>query len=120
MIIKLLESKLFTVDPAVRFAKEYNVSPKLWNEIWKRYTLMQYDYDGICGYFQYKTGRKPNVKSFRRWILRTELYCRAQHIILMGVRVVDSSYFREFEQPLLLELTRSMRFSGEKNSRSIL
>lgn len=120
MIIKLSESKLFTKDPALRFAREYNVSPKLWNELWKRYILLEYDYDGLCGYFQYKTNRRPNARSLKRWIVRTEIYCRAQHIINMGVRVVDSTYFDKFEQDVIDELTKSMRFNNKKDSRSIV
>lgn len=134
MIIKLLESKLFTVDPAVRFAREYSVSPKIWNEIWKRYCLKplldgvsfqendseEFLISSICGYFTNKTGRKANTRSMKRWIVRTEIYCRAQHIIKMGVRVVDSSYFADFEDDLLEELTRSIRFNGKKDSRTIV
>jgi hypothetical protein len=120
MIIKLLESKLFTVDPALRFAREYNVKPELWNEIWKRHALLEYDLDGICGYFNYKTHRRPKKESIARWILRTELYCRAQHIIRMGQRVVDSEYFGVFEAQLIQELTRNMRFSAIHDSRTIV
>lgn len=120
MIIKLLSSKLFTEDPAVRFGKEYNVSPKIWNEIWKRHLFYEYDSDGICGYFTHKTGRKANARSLQRWILRTELYCRAQEVITKGARVVDSSYFGRFEQELLDELTRSIRYEGKKDSRTIV
>lgn len=120
MIIKLNESKLFTIDPAIRFAKEYDVEPKVWNEMWKRYGLLEYDMDGLCGYFQYKTGRRPNPTSIRRWIVRTELYCRATHVMQMGVRVVDSNYFGKFENDLIKELTRNMQFSGKKDSRSIV
>ena len=120
MLVKLLESKLFTVDPAIRFAKEYKVSPKLWNEIWKRHALLEYDIDGLCGYFQYKTNRRPNPRALRKWIVRTEIYCRANHIIRMGQRVVDSQYFAAFEQQLIEELTRNMRYSGHKDSRSIV
>ncbi len=120
MIIKLTESTLFTVDPAIRFAREYDVSPMVWNELWKRYGLYEYDMAGLCGYFQYSTGKKPNAKSIKRWILRTELYCRANHVMRMGVRVVDSSYFGVFEEGLIKELTRNMRYSGKQDSRVIV
>lgn len=120
MIIKLSESKLFTHDPSLRFAREYGVTPKLWNELWKRYILLEYDMDGLCGYFQYKTNRRPNARSLKRWIVRTQIYCRAQEIILMGVRVVDSSFFGKFEQDVIDELTKSMRFSNKSNSRTIV
>jgi len=134
MIIKLQESRLFTVDPAIRFAREYNVPPKIWNELWKRYCLKplldgvsfqdkdseEFLISSICGYFTHKTGRKANARSMRRWIIRTEIYCRAQHIINMGVRVVDSSYFDKFEQDLLDELTKSIKYSGKQASRTIV
>lgn len=120
MIIHLTKSKLFTIDPAIRFAKEYAVDQKLWNELWKRYGLLEYDTEGLCGYFQYKTGRKANTRSIRRWLIRTEIYCRAQHVIGMGVQVVDSAYFGKFEDDLLDELTKSMRFSGKRDSRTLL
>ena len=120
MIIKLFESKLFTEDPAVRFAKEYRVSPKVWNEIWKRHALLEYDLDGLCGYLQYKTGKKPKRRSIQRWLLKTEIYCRANHIMRMGQRVVDSQYFGSVEQSLLEELTRSMRFESTRESRTIV
>ncbi len=120
MIIHLTKSKLFTVDPAIRFAKEYRVEPKLWNELWKRYGLLEYDYDGLCGYFTHKTGRRANARSLKRWIIRTEIYCKAQHIMGMGVRVVDSSYFGKFEDDLLDELTKGMRFGGKQDSRILV
>lgn len=120
MLVKLNESKLFTIDPAIRFAKEYNVDPKLWREMWKRYCLNEYDMDGLCGYFQYKTGRKPNRESIKRWIVRTEIFSKANHVRLMGTRVVDSVYFGRHETELIKELTRNMLFSGKKDSRSIV
>ncbi len=120
MLVKLHESKLFTVDPAVRFGKEYNVHPKIWNEIWKRHTLLEYDMDGLCGYFQYKTGRKPNRESLRQWLIRTEIYCRANHVMRMGQRIVDSQYFGSFEEDLIKEITRNMRFRQAKDNRVIV
>lgn len=120
MIIKLNSSKLFTQDPSLRFAKEYGVSPKIWNEIWKRHLFYEYDSDGICGYFTYKTGRRANPRSLKRWIIRTEIYCRAQMVITKGARVVDSEFFGKFEQDLIDELTKGMKYSGKQDSRIIL
>lgn len=120
MIIKLLSSKLFTEDPAVRFGREYGVPKKIWDEIWKRHLFYEYDSDGICGYFTYKTGRKANAQSLRRWIVRTEIYCRAQEVITKGARVVDSEYFGKFEQDVLDELTKNMKYSGKQDSRTIV
>lgn len=120
MLIKLHESKLFTVDPAIRFAKEYDVEPKIWRQMWKRYCLQEYDMDGLCGYFFYKTGRRPNRESIKRWLIRTEIFSKANHVIRMGTRVVDSEYFGKHEQDLIKELTRNMLFSQAKDSRTIV
>ncbi len=120
MIIKLFESKLFTVDPAERFAKEYGVDKKVWNQLWKRKALLEYDMDGLCGYFQYKTGRKPKRESIKHWLIRTEIYCRAQHVMRMGQRVIDSQYFGTYEDEVIKELTRNMRFRQAHDSRTIV
>ncbi len=120
MILHLTKSKLFTVDPAIRFSREYGVKPRLWNELWKRYGLYEHDIPALCGYFEYKTGRKPNPKSIARWIFLTEIYCRANHVLRMGVRVVDSKYFGTFENELVREISKNMRFSGKTDSRTIV
>jgi len=120
MLVKLKESKLFTVDPAVRFAKEYQVSPKIWHEMWKRHLFYEYDLDGLCGYFQYKTGKRIKPHKVTLWIQRSYFYSKANHIIRLGQRVVDSQYFGIHEQPLIKELTKNMLFKGNKDSRTIV
>ena len=120
MIIYLLKSKLFTIDPAQRFAKEYDVKPKLWNEVWRRHTLLQYSNSELCEFIRIKTGRKPKNGSVKRWIIRTEIYCLANHAMRMGVRVVQSEYFGKFEQDVIDELTRNMKYMGKLDSRSLV
>ena len=120
MIVHLLKSKVFTIDPAIRFGREYNVDAKLWNEMWRRHTLLGYSNSELCEYFQFKTGHRPKPKSIKRWIIRTEIYCLANHVARMGVRVVQSEYFRQFEKDVIYELTQNMRFNGNKESRSII
>jgi hypothetical protein len=120
MIIYITKSKLFTVDPAIRFAKEYNCDVKLWNEMWRRHTLLQYTNKELCEYFYLKTQRQPKPKSIRRWIVRTEIYCLANHALRMGARVVQSEYFRDFEKDVIKELVQNMRFNGKQSNRSLL
>lgn len=116
MLLKLHDSKLFTIDPAIRFAEQYNVSQKIWNGVWSRY-LEGYDEKSLAGYILYETGRKISLRSLKRWINRTEIYCRANHIMLMGVRVVSSEYFKEFEQFLIEEVLNNMKYAGTQDSR---
>lgn len=120
MIIHITKSKIFTIDPALRFAKEYSCEPKLWNEMWRRHTLLEYTNAELCEYFHFKTGRKPKAKSIKRWIIRTEIYCLANHVARMGVRVVQSEYFGSFEKDVIYELTKGTRFSDQTISKSIL
>jgi hypothetical protein len=119
MLIKLHESKLFTIDPATRFAREYGVEPVIWNEVWKRY-LAEYDLEALAGYVLYKTGRHIKTRQLKRWLVMTEIHCRANHIMLMGIRVVQSEYFGQYEQQMLEEVLRNMKYSGSKESRTIV
>lgn len=116
MLIKLHASTLFTEDTAIRFARQYKVKQKIWNEIWKRH-LAGYDCESLAGYFIYKTRKNISADSIRRWLIKTEIYCRANHIMLMGVRVVHSEYFAEYEPFLLEEILKNMKSSVAQDSR---
>lgn len=116
MLLKLHDSKLFTVDPAVRFAEQYHVSPKVWNQVWSRY-LEGYDDKSLAGYILYETERRISLKSLRQWLTKTEIYCRANHIMLMGVRVVQSEYFGVYEAFIIEEVLRNMKYRGTQDSR---
>lgn len=120
MIIHLKKSKLFTVEPAQRFAKEYKVPKGIWYEIYKRHALLEHDSIALRGFFLLKTNKKLSDDALQRWIIRTEIYVRAQHVIRLGVEVADSSYFGQFEAPLLQELTRGMQFGVTRESRTIV
>lgn len=119
MLIKLHESKLFKIDPAIRFSQEYRVNQNIWNEVWKRH-LAEYDLEALAGYIVYKTGHRIKTKKLRRWLIKTEIYCRANHIMLMGVRVVHSEYFGIYEKVVLEEVLRNMKYRGTLNSRTIV
>lgn len=120
MLINLEASKLFTVNPAHRFALIYKVSPRVWNEVWRRASLLGYDLDGLCGYLLYKTNLRFERDTMQRWLFRTEIYVRATSVMKMGVRCVQSQYFAELEDELVKELTRSMRSGAAKDSRTIV
>ena len=120
MIIHLNKSKLFTVEPAIRFGREFGVDNKIWLEIWLRYKLMDYNVSELCEYTHIKIGRRPSRKSIRRWIIRTELYSMARDVLKLGGTTVTSSYFGQYENEVIKELTRGMRFSGTQKPRILL
>lgn len=116
MLIKLHTSTMFTVDTAVRFAQQYNCSKTLWNEIWKR-ALSGYDEYALAGYFMYKMNKRIKARVIKDWLIKTEIYCKANHVMLMGVRVVHSEYFGELEAYVLKEVLRNMKSSRTQESR---
>jgi hypothetical protein len=107
MIIRIDNSKLFTVDPDTRFAREYNLPKGVWNELWKRYRLLDYSMVELCALYHIKTGRRTNAQSIKRWIFRTEVYARAREARKLGARAVDSSYFNNNEEGLLKEIFKN-------------
>lgn len=119
MILKLHDSKLFTVDTADRFAAHYKVSPKVWNELWKRHNN-GYDEESLAGVFIFRTKQPITTKAIRRWLAKTEVYCRANVAMSMGARVVQSSFFGVYEEFVIKEVLRNMRYCGTKESRTLL
>ena len=117
MIIHLPASDLFTVEPAKRFAKEYNVAEDVWIKIWLKHKVYDFKFNELHEYARFKCGKTISKKSLGRWIKRTEIYSRA---IESGGTTVVSSFFGELEGFVLKELLKQMRFSGSKNSRSII
>lgn len=120
MIIYLPKSDLFTVEPAKRFAKEYTVPEEVWLNIWIKHKIYDFEFKELYEYAIFKCGKTISKKSLRRWILRTEVYSRARDVTKLGGTTVTSSYFGELEGFVLKELLKQMRFSGSKNSRSII
>ncbi len=120
MIIYITKSKLFTVEPAERFAKEFDVDKKIWIECWLKYKLLDLRIAELCDYIFIRTGKRPSHKSVKRWIVRTEIYSRALEARKMGAITVTSSFFGEFEQAVVEELVRNMKSSGTMDSRSIV
>jgi hypothetical protein len=120
MIIDLSKSKLFTVHPDDRFAREYQVPKGVWTELWKRYKLMGYDVPELCEYFLIKTKIRASHRNINRWIVRTELYNIGSPVLKMGATKVNSEIFGFFEEIVLYEFTKHLRFSGTKNSKAII
>lgn len=119
MLVNLEASKLFTVAPAERFALIYKVRKDVWNEVWRRY-MLGYDMDGLCGYLLYKTNIRFDSQAMRRWLFRSEVYYKAETVMRLGVRCVQSEYFGELEPEVVFELTKSLRSGEAHDSRSIV
>lgn len=120
MIIHLTKSKLFTVDPADRFAGEHGVSPKVWKEMWRRYKLLEYKPHELASYYHFTVGSRISTKAVHRWIVRTEIYCMSEVVTQKGVRVVKSEYFKALEPEVVKEVTRNMKYSGTRESRILV
>jgi hypothetical protein len=120
MIIKLDSSKLFTVEPAKRFAKEFNVDEKVWIQCWLKYKLLDLNITELCEYVYIKTGRKPSYNSISRWIIRTEIFSRALEARKMGANTVVSTFFGIYEEDVINEISRNMKAGLAKNSRSLV
>jgi len=120
MLIHLNKSKIFTVHPARRFAKEYCVPQTLWTEIWKRYILNAYDVSELCEYYLIKSKKEINGESMRRWIFMTYVYSKANDALKKGTAVVRSEFFGDQETLVLKELTKNIRFSKAISTKNIV
>lgn len=112
-MIILLKSKLFT-DPDARFSKEYNIPRGIWNEMFRRYKLNDYPLKDISDLLLAKSGIRVNEKTLNRWIVRSEIYTIARPHIEQGQRAVQSAIFHRFEDDLVSEITKNLRFSVKK------
>lgn len=120
MIISIRKSKIFTTDPAVRFAKEYGLQKNVWNEVWRRYKLLNYSNGDIRDYLFLKYARNLSFNSMNRWITRGEVYVIVKPLIEMGVVHVNTVIFKEYEEYVMNELVRPLKNGAIKKSESIL
>jgi hypothetical protein len=121
MIIDLKKSRLFTEAPEVRFAKEYAVSPDLWKELWKRHTFHEYRLSDLCDFYELKTmGKTISTKAMQRWLWRTYVFGKAQGVMKMGVRVVQSEFFGNYEFDVVKELTKNLKGSVHKEAKILI
>lgn len=120
MIIRLDKSKLFTVAPEKRFAKEFNVSETVWRDCWVKYKALQLTVPELRSYIEIRTGRKPSSMSVKRWIDRSEIYVLSNVAKKNGASVVVASYFREYEDVVVNELVRHLKSGVTREVRSLV
>ncbi len=117
MIILITKSELFTIDPDLRFARQYGVSKGVWKELWRRNKLLGYTNKELREYFLLKTGKQIAHKSMNRWIMRTEIYSKTKPVLDMGCESLNSNYFEKLEWFVIKELLKNLQSSVHKNSK---
>lgn len=123
MIIHIQKSTLFTVEPDIRFAREHGIDRGIWAEMWRRYKLLGYDLKDICDLYEVRTGRKTTQsgrENISRWIWRSEVYAMVRPLLKVGAQTVVSSFFKQYEEKVVKELTRNLKSSAGKKSRIIV
>ncbi len=120
MIINLTKSKIFTIEPSLRFAKEYGLSKDVWNEVWRRYKILDYSNGDIRDYLFLKYARNVGFDSMRRWLSRGEIYIITKPLIEKGVVHVNSAIFGKYEEYVMNELIKPLKNGASKKAESII
>lgn len=120
MIINITKSKLFTLDPDIRFANEYALPHGTWIEVFRRYKLLNYSNGDLRDYVFIKHARNLGFNSMDRWIIRSEIYSIAKPLLRKGVQHVSSDIFGDLESYVMKELTKTLKSGSSGSSRSII
>ena len=120
MIINLTKSTIFTLEPSVRFSKEYGLPKQAWTEVWKRYKLLEYSNGDIRDYLFLKYARNISWSAMNRWLARGEIYVITKPLIEKGVIHVNSSIFKSYEEYVMNELVKPLKNGATNKSESIL
>ena len=102
-----LDYYLFNEDPYKAFGERYNLPRSFWIEVfhnrymWRGYSVAELE--EAIGILSKKQKNAINVsqKTIRRWLNRTEIFNKAQKVIGMGVKIVDTEYFDKLEPYLI-------------------
>lgn len=120
MILNLTESKIFTDHPDGRFAKKYSVQEGLWTEMWRRYSILEYEMKDLQDFFYVKTARTITNDNLNTWIWRTRVYIRAHEAMKHGARAVSSEWFGELEHRLLVQITKNIKAKKIKKTKVLV
>jgi len=119
MLIKVT-TKLFKIEPDLRFSYEHNVPKGFWNDLWRRHKMLEYTVKELCDFYTLKTGKQASWSTIDRWLLKTEIFNKARPYVKKGVNVINTDIFGELEEKVINELTRQIRESGISNSNVII
>lgn len=120
MIINIRKSKIFKLDPSVRFSKEYGLPKEVWNEVWRRYKFLDYSNGDIRDYIFIKYARNISFPAMGRWITRGEVYMICKPLIEKGVVHVNSQIFKEHEEYVMNELVRPLKNGATHKAKAII
>lgn len=120
MIINITKSKIFKLDPSIRFSKEYGLPKEVWAEVWRRYKLLDYSNGDIRDFLFVKYARNLNFMSMKRWIQRGEVYIISRPLIKEGVVHVNSRIFGDYEEYVINELVKPLKNGAIKKAESII
>ena len=120
MIINIRKSKIFTLDPSIRFSKEYGLPKDVWQEVWRRYKLLDYSNGDLRDYLFLKYARNLSFPAMGRWINRGEIYMITNPLIKEGVEHVNSSIFGNYEEYVMNELVKPLKNGATTKAESII
>ncbi len=120
MVINITKSKIFKLDPSIRFSKEYGLPRDVWAEIWRRYKMLDYSNGDLRDYLFLKYARNLNWMSMYRWICRGEIYMITNPLIKKGVVHVNSSIFGQYEEYVMNELVKPLKNGAVGKAESII
>lgn len=120
MIINITKSKIFKLDPSIRFSREYGLPKDVWLEVWRRYKLLDYSNGDIRDYLFLKYARNVTHESMRRWINRGEVYVISKPLIEKGVQHVNSVIFGDYEEYVMNELVKPLKNGAVRKAESII
>jgi len=120
MIIHIKKSTLFTVDPDIRFSKEYGLPLGTLKALYRRHKMLGYSTNDLCEFYKINTGKETSKKSIKRWMWRTEVYAMTLPIINKGVETVVSSFFKDHEWKVIKEITKNIQSSVQGNTKTLI
>ncbi len=120
MILDIRKSNIFTTSPDVRFTKEYSVPSGSWDKIWSKYKFYGYNHGDLKDYIFIKHARNLSYTTIDRWVMRAEIFSISEPLIKMGVQHVQSEIFKEWEQPLMDYLFKTMKSGSTTKSRIVI
>jgi hypothetical protein len=102
-----LNFPIFKEHPTVIFSKNMKVPVGFWNDLWRRYTFLEYKPSDLQDWFELKIGKEISEKTIRRYLIRQELFNRAQLMIRKGEETVHIRHFtkhQEYLKPYMIKI----------------
>ena len=95
-----LTHSIFNQRPDIVFSKNVGVPASYWRDLWRKYSELGYKPSDLNDWFRLKTGRKISARTIRRYIIKQELFDRAQLMIRQGEKIVHLRHFIKHQEHL--------------------